>query len=423
MEPIKAVIIGAGSRGVNAYAPNANPGTLEIVGVADPDDFRRNLCAEKFNIPKEGIFKTYQELLSKEKMADLAIICTNDRLHVEPARMAVEKGYHVILEKPISPFPEEVYEIGQLAAKSDKVFSICHVLRYTSFFTKLKELIDSGRIGKLVHIMHSENVGFWHFTNSFVRGTWRNSDETSPMLLQKCCHDMDILLYLIGSKCKSISSAGSLSYFKAENAPEGAPLRCTDGCPAYDTCPYNAISLYVHGVLRPKCQLLFRLPEVTDKSITEALKTNKWGKCVYHCDNNVVDHQVASIEFENGVTVAFYVCGFADKTSRSIRIMGSHGEIVADLEANRIEVRDFVNGNKEVITINPFASSHSGGDHGFINSVLSAIRGEREDRSSAQESVESHLMVFAAEKSRLEGKTILMEDYIAELREKFGERK
>lgn len=420
MKKITAVIIGAGSRGLKAYAPNANPGTLKVVGVADPDDFRRNLCAEKFNIPKEGIFRTYQELLAKEKMADLAIICTNDRLHVEPARMAVEKGYHVILEKPISPIPEEVYEIGQLASKNDKVFSICHVLRYTNFYMKLKELLDSGRIGQLVHIMHSENVGYWHFTNSFVRGNWRNSKETSPMLLQKCCHDMDILLYLIGSKCKSISSVGSLSHFRKENAPDGAPLRCTDGCPAYDSCPYNAVKLYVHGILRPKCQVLFRIPEVTDETILEALEKNNWGKCVYHCDNDVVDHQVASMEFENGVTVAFYVCGFADKTSRSMRIMGSRGEIVADMEANSIQVRDFVTGETDNISISPFASSHSGGDHGFINSVLAAIRGEREDRSSAQESVESHMMVFAAEKSRAEGKTVLMEDYISELKNKLS---
>ena len=415
MKEITAVIIGAGGRGIKAYAPNANPGTLKIVGVAEPDDFRRNLCAERFSIPQQGIFKSYDQLLSCEKMADLAIICTNDRMHVEPARMAVEKGYHVVLEKPISPIPEEVYEIGKLAEKSNKVFSICQVLRYTQFFTKLKKLIDSERIGKLIHIIHSENVGFWHFSNSFVRGTWRNSNETSPMILQKCCHDMDILLYLIGSKCKSISSCGSLSYFKEENAPEGAPLRCTDGCPAYDSCPYNAISLYVHGVLRPKCEILFRLPEVTDKTITEALKTNNWGRCVYHCDNNVADHQSVSMEFENGVTASFSVCGFAEKTSRYIRIMGSHGEIVADLEANSIEVRDFTDGSKERISINPFASSHSGGDHGFINSVLAAIRGEKEDRSSAQESVESHFMAFAAEKSRLEGKTIQMKEFINEL--------
>ena len=212
MKEITAVIIGAGGRGIKAYAPNANPGTLKIVGVAEPDDFRRNLCVERFSIPEQGVFKSYDELLACDKMADLAIICTNDRMHVEPARMAVEKGYHVVLEKPISPFPEEVYEIGQLAEKSGKVFSICHVLRYTKFFTKIKGIIDSGRIGKLIHIIHSENVGFWHFSNSFVRGTWRNSDETSPMILQKCCHDMDILLYLVGSKCKRISSCGSLSF-------------------------------------------------------------------------------------------------------------------------------------------------------------------------------------------------------------------
>lgn len=195
-------------------------------------------------------------------------------------------------------------------------------------------------------------------------------------------------------------------------------MRCTDGCPAYDKCPYNAVSLYVHGVLRPKCEILFSLPSVTDKSITDALKENKWGRCVYHCDNNVADHQSVSMEFENGVTASFSVCGFAEKTSQYIRIMGSHGEIVADLEANSIEVRDFTSGDKDRIETSPFASGHSGGDHGFINSVLAAIRGEREDRSSAQESVESHFMAFAAEKSRIEGKTILMNEYIAELRDK-----
>jgi len=417
MKEITAVIIGAGARGIKAYVSNANPGTLRIVGVAEPDDFRRNLCAERFSIPSEGIFKSYEELLSKERMAELAIICTDDRMHVEPARMAVEKGYHVILEKPISPVPEEVYEIGKLAEKSDKVFSICHVLRYTKLFTKLKSLIESGRIGKLVHIIHSENVGYWHFSNSFVRGKRRNSNENSPMILQKCCHDMDILLYLVGSRCKSISSCGALSYFKEENAPKGAPMRCTDGCPAYDKCPYNAVSLYVHGVLRPKCEIQFRLPEVTDRTIIEALKENQWGRCVYHCDNNVADHQSVSIEFENGVTASFSVCGFAETTSRYIRIMGSHGEIVADLAENSIEVRDFTDRSKDKITIKPFASGHSGGDHGFINSVLAAIRGEREDRSSAQESVESHFMAFAAEKSRTEGKTIKMDEFIAEMRE------
>lgn len=417
MKPVKAVIIGAGNRGYGAYVPYANPGTLEIIAVADPDPFRQKLCADRFSIPAEHCYSTYEDLFASETEAELAIICTGDRMHVAPAQMAVECGLHILLEKPISPIPEEVWQIGQLAARSDKLFSICHVLRYTPFYNKLKELLDDGRIGRLMHIVHTENVAYWHHANSYVRGKWRNSREASPMILAKCCHDMDILVYLIGGKCTDIASFGELSYFKAENAPEGAPEHCLDGCPVYDTCPYNAPKVYLNTPLRHwRLQNQFNLPEETDEAIVEALKTNQWGRCVYRCDNDVVDHQSATMLFDNGVTVSFTMSAFSASNTRTMTLMGTHGEIIADLDAeDNIMVREFATGNVETIRLGKAASDHGGGDANLINSVIAAIRGHGADRSSAQESVQSHMMCFAAEQSRLEKRTIHMDDFIAQI--------
>ncbi len=422
MEPVTAVIIGGGLRGYEAYAPKANPGTLKIVAVAEPVEYKRNMCKERFGIAPENCFESYEELLSKPRMADLAIICTNDRMHVEPATMAVELGYHVLLEKPISPDAEEVYKIGRLAEKSDKVFSICHVLRYTKFYTKLKELLDSGKIGRLIHVIHSENVGYFHQAHSFVRGIWRRKDETSPMILAKCCHDMDIFVYLIGSKCKTISSFGDLSYFKKENAPEGAPMRCLDGCPVYDTCPYCAPKLYTTGIMRDwDLENLFGIEDSSTESIVNALKTNQWGRCVFHCDNDVVDHQSTCLEFENGVTVSFTMTAFSKENTRVMRFMGTHGEIVGDFDNNTITVKEFATDNVEEITIGPAPLGHGGGDAGLINAVISAIHGNDTNKTSAQESVQSHMMSLAAEKSRIEGRTINMDEFVAEIAAKCKE--
>ena len=424
MKPVKAVIIGAGARGYDAYAPHAIPGTMEVIAVADPDPFRRKLCAERFSIPEEHCYESYEPLYAAEKDAELAIICTNDRMHVEPARMAVEYGLHVMLEKPISPEPEEVLEIAELAEKTDKVFSICHVMRYTPFYDKLKGLLDSGRIGKLMHVVHTENVAFWHFANSYVRGKWRDSRETSPMILAKCCHDMDFLVDIIGGKCTDISSFGELSHFTAENAPEGAPTHCMDGCPIYDTCPYNAAKVYLNTPVRHwNLQNQFNLPEDTDEALLEALKTNQWGRCVYRCDNNVVDHQSVAMVFDNGVTVSFTASAFSVFNTRFITLLGTHGEIYGEIghtgRADTITVRDFASGDVEVIEIgNTDSLGHSGGDARMMNSVIRAIRGGKTDRSSAQVSVQSHLMCFAVEKSRLEKRTIHMDDFIAEIRAK-----
>lgn len=411
MDNITAVVIGAGARGMDAYINKPIPGQLTIVGVAEPNDYRRKHMKEKYDIPSEHCFNGYEELLNGPKIADLAIICTPDRMHYQPAKMAIEKGYHIMLEKPISPIPSEVYLIGRLAEKHDKVFSVCHVLRYTSFYSELKRILDSGTIGKLISVVHCEDVGYWHQAHSFVRGNWGNNEDSSPMILQKCCHDMDLLVYLVGSRCKKISSFGSLTHFKPENAPSGAPLRCTDGCPAFDTCQFNAVKLYL-GRNRGWAKQHFDIEDGSDEAILKELTTNRYGRCVYRCNNNVVDHQVVNMEFENEETVSFTMCAFTESNKRISRFLGVDGEICCDMGKNTIVVRNFKTGNTETIIVNPNSGGHGGGDYGIMTSVINAVLGNTVDKTSVQESVQSHMMAFAAEESRLSGRSIDMNEFV-----------
>lgn len=216
MGKITAILIGAGLRGGHVYASYAleHPDEFQIVAVAEPDIARRKQIAALHKIPEENQYESYEKLLQKECMADCALVCTQDQMHYEPVTMALQRGYHVLCEKPMSPKKEEIIQMGMLAEKYNRVLAICHVLRYSSFYTKLKELLDSGKIGKLMSIQAMESVGFWHHAHSFVRGNWRNAKESSPMILQKCCHDMDILLWLAKAPCKKISSFGKLTFLK-----------------------------------------------------------------------------------------------------------------------------------------------------------------------------------------------------------------
>ena len=202
MKKITVAIIGAGARGMHAYAPyfKQHEELGKVVAVAEPHDIRRDICVKEHNIDSENVFKTWEELLEKDRLADAIIIANNDESHYEPTKIALEKGYHVLLEKPMSNKLEDIVKLGELAKKyPNQVFMICHVLRYTTFFSKLKEIVDSKELGELVSIQHNENIGYWHFAHSFTRGNWRNSDETSPLILAKSCHDMDIFCLLYTS--------------------------------------------------------------------------------------------------------------------------------------------------------------------------------------------------------------------------------
>ena len=237
MKPITAVVLGAGSRG-SIYAGYAkdHPDQLKIAAIAEPRKDRLAALAEEVGVSPEHRFESWEALLAQPKLADCAFICTLDDDHIAPALKAMELGYHILLEKPMSNRDTECRQIVETARRTGRTLAVCHVLRYTPFYMTLKALVDKGEVGQVTTINQIENVGYWHQAHSFVRGNWRNSKETSPMLLQKSCHDMDIILWLMGSNCTKVHSFGSLRHFTPENAPAGAAKRCLE-CPLVDTCP------------------------------------------------------------------------------------------------------------------------------------------------------------------------------------------
>lgn len=413
MQPKTAVVIGAGDRGARAYAPYAleNPHELKIVAVADPNEERRKSFKEKYAMKDGQCYSTWQDMMADGKQADIAIICTLDRYHFKPTLKALELGYHVLLEKPMSPDPKECVEIERAAEKYNRKLTICHVLRYTDFWSTIKKVVSKGQVGEIASIQLNENVEIMHMSHSFVRGNWNNKEESSPMILQKSCHDMDIISYIMDKKCERISSYGSLMHFREENKPEGAPKRCLDGCPVELECPFHAGRYYLG---EGKGWAKKFTEDHSREGIIKALQETPYGKCVYQSDNDVVDHQVVNMEFEGGATATFSMCGFTREQTRIVQIMGTKGEIRGNMEDNRISIFDFLTKHETVIHLDNPAGGHSGGDNGIIRSFLWEIAHEDDGKSvsSAKVSLRSHLMAFAAEESRLsQGKSIHLDEY------------
>lgn len=414
MGKITIALIGAGQRGVNytGYALE-HPHELQVVAVAEPNQQRSQKFKSLHGLSDEMCFESWEDLLDRPKLADAVLICTQDNMHYEPTMKALEAGYHVLLEKPMSPDPQECIRMGERSEQYERVFSICHVLRYTDFFRTIKTLLNEGAIGQLMSIGHNENVAYWHQAHSFVRGNWRKAAESSPMILAKSCHDLDIILWLAGADCTHVSSFGSLSHFKKENAPEGAPQRCLDGCPVSDTCPYYAPKVYLTDDIE------WPTSAISDDSSlearTKALQEGPYGKCVYHCDNDVVDHQVVNMEFANEVTAAFTMSAFTHDCSRTLKLMGTKGEIRAAMEKNEIEVIDFETGTtKQILLETPGGHiGHGGGDFGLIRDFVKLVKqgGQGNGLTSAAHSVQSHLMAFAAERSRVDRRVVTMREF------------
>ena len=402
MKPITAVVLGAGSRGAT-YAGYAKefPEALQVVAVAEPRYDRRTMLADALDIPEAGRFASWQELLAIPRMADCAFVCTLDDDHTEPAIKAMELGYHILLEKPMSNSEDECRRIAEAADRTGRVLAVCHVLRYTPFYMTLKGLIDRGEIGQVTAVNQIENVGYWHQAHSFVRGNWRNTAETSPMLLQKSCHDMDILLWLVGGDCQRVQSFGSLRHFTPENAPEGAPARCTDGCPHADTCPYYAPRLYM-DMSRTGWPVDVITTDLSEAGRRRALEEGPYGRCVYRCDNDVVDRQVVNLEFEGGAVATFTMTAFSADFSRQLKIFGTAGQITADMGTGQIVLHRFGQEKKTIPLDGAARSGHGGGDYGILSDFLHILRHGGESRTSAKISLQSHLICFAAERSRKE---------------------
>ena len=419
---LTAILIGAGSRGeIYTRHMGKMEDKYKVIAVAEPIESRRNLVKERHEIPDDMSFASWQPIFEKGKIADVAIIATMDKEHLEPTLEAIRLGYDILLEKPVSPDPIECQKIALAAEEKGVKIVVCHVLRYTPFFITIKNLIDEGRLGEIMSVNHEECVGNVHQSHSFVRGNWGNSERSSCMLLQKSCHDMDILQWLIGKKPKKIQSFGSLRYFRKENAPEGSPEYCLDGCPVQDTCPYNAKKLYlIEGGpwFRGTCT---REANPTDEMVEKALRTTQYGKCVVKWDNDGVDHQTVNMLFEDDVTVTFTMNAF-NKGGRFIHIMGTKGELRASMASDEepILLYDFETKKTEEIPVygkDGLANGHGGGDIGIVRTLYEYLNEEYTgcSVSDIRTSVDNHLIVFAAEESKANNTVVDFEEYVARL--------
>lgn len=463
--PITAVLFGAGDRGMTVYGNYAlkNKKKLKFVAVAEPIETRREKFAKLHDIPPNRCYKSWEDIITEKKLADTAFICMQDQMHVDPAIQALEKGYDVLLEKPMAHTLEGCVKIVEKVEETGRILGIGHVLRYTKFFSTIYDTIQKGLLGIIVNISHRENVSWYHMAHSFVRGNWRNVETSSPMILAKCCHDLDLLYWMVGSLPKKISSFGNLLHFKPENAPEGAPKYCLDGCPVSDTCNYYAPRIYVDIVpiiqiveksdnklykffinLRKKHKItLIALSKLihslkglrywkdwpvnalyadqpedySDEGKKEILKTSPYGRCVYRCDNDVVDHQVVNIEFENGATATLTMHGFSEREGRTLRIDGTKATLIGEFHGSgeKITFYDHYLGTEEVLYSKKLSlgNGHGGGDFLLIEAFIESLKdkNKRQPLTNARASLESHLMAFASEESRTKNVIVDMEEF------------
>jgi len=457
-KPYNVLLIGAGNRGSEVYSAwsLAHPNLLKITAVAEPVETRRNLVATQHAISPERQYTNWEEALAQGQLADVAIICTQDQQHTAPTLKALQIGYDVLLEKPMAHRLADCVVLVQAAEKSGKLLQIAHVLRYTEFFQKVFQIVRSESLGQIITVSHRENVSAWHMAHSYVRGNWRSVEDSTPMILAKSCHDMDILYWLLNTRVKTLSSVGNLKHFRTENAPKGAPQRCLDGCPVADTCPFYAPALYLdlepvyrglasaqnkttrlvgktmqHNpeIVRAIAALIPPLRQIsaykgwprsviTDEpsdvqSVCEALRTGPYGRCVYYCDNDVVDHQIMLMEMENGVSASFTMHGHSFEEARTIRMDGSKATLLGKFGWDRsfIEIRNHRGGKSQHIELpnNIEQGGHGGGDAGLIEHFIKALDGVQDEAlTDARSALESHLMAFAAEEARLSGKAVDM---------------
>ena len=409
--PVKVIVLGAGNRGkvYSSYAFKFS-NQMKIVGVAEPNQKRNESFSKLHGIVDENRFSTWEDVFLRPKFADAIIISTPDDLHYAPCIKALEMGYDVLLEKPISPTIDECLHIKELSNKLNRIVAVCHVLRYAPYFIELKKLIENNAVGELISVNHFEPIEHVHMSSSFVRGNWHKSKKSTPIILAKSCHDMDILRWIIDKKCTSISAYGNLKWFIEKNAPKGSTQRCIDGCKVEENCPYSALKIYYKNRFYSG---VFDLPENIedhDEFILNELKTSNYGRCVYRMDNDQPDHYVTSMLFEDNVTANFSMEAFTSYHGRRTRIMGSMGDIVGDMES--FTYTDFRTGERLHKKVDKRTSdlygAHGGGDLLLVRDWLQAVHNQDVNliSSDINVSVDSHVMCFKAEESRLSKKMI-----------------
>lgn len=405
VRPVTAITLGAGNRGrVYGRFATAHPGQLKIVGVAEPVAIRRAQYQQAHGLASEHCFLTWEDVFSRPKFADAVIITTPDQLHHGPCMAALAAGYDVLLEKPIAPTELECREILIKAQQTQRIVAVCHVLRYAPYFVELRDQLRQGKIGEVISVQHFEPIEHIHFAHSFVRGPWHNSRESTPIILAKSCHDLDILRWLVDQPCRSVHAFGDLTWFREANAPAGSTARCTDGCAVLDQCPFSAPHIY--GRLRRHLGHLDLPADPVQQAgvLLERLQQTDYGRCVYRMNNDQPDHYITNLQFDAGITVSFSMEALTSYSGRRTRIMGTTGDIVGDM--NAFTLTDFRSGRKTVW--HQPSDDHGGGDFPMMADWVQAVA--RQDpsllSSSIEQSIESHIMAFMAERSRLEDRVM-----------------
>lgn len=451
MSAVTLSVIGAGHRGAEAYGDYClrYPERAQVVAVAEPDPLRRKEFAEAHQIPPERQFTAWEDLLAQPRLSDGLVVATPDQVRSGPVVTGARQGYALLVEKPFAPTEEQLDEMTSAITETGAFIGVAHVLRYTNFYRAVKQLIDDGTIGRLIHVDQTEDIGYWHFAHSYVRGNWHRAEESSPMLLAKSCHDLDLLTWLIDEPATSVSSAGSLTHFTPEHAPAGAPERCTDGCPAANTCPFYAPRLYLDRLAGHHSWPVTAVTRDTSpEARLQALQEGPYGRCVYRAGSNQPDHQVVTISFPAGVLATLRIGAFTGSNTRTIRVLGSHGELSGRLDTGEIEVRRFLPGpgtqvhgwprwdrdaegrsgmpDDQTWTISAGPTSdpdltdapgrresdgHAGGDDGLMHEFVEQLALWKSGKGAAlptelRDAERSHRIAFAAERSRHAGQSV-----------------
>jgi predicted dehydrogenase len=412
--PLKIAVIGAGIRGTNLARKVVTSGLPAVItAVAEPDPNKRNSFQSEFSLGDKDAFRTWEELIDRNITCDAVIIATLDNQHAEPALMALDNDWHILIEKPLADTYGACRDIVRKQKEKKKTIAVCHTLRFMEGYRKVWSLIREGAVGQIVHIEHMEAISNIRFAHNYVRSRWSQEKLNTFLLLHKCSHDIDFLAWIINERCLRTSSFGSLKFFTTANAPEGSTKKCTDGCRVAESCPYNAVKLYVKSPLE---EWPARDASVihTREAHLEAIKNGPLGNCVWKGENDVVDHQAVMMEFENGTTATCTLTGYSATNGRRIRIQGTKGELLFDEAAGTISIREFHGGRIEMLVINPSASYHPE-DQDIVNEWLNSVINKGSVTVDADEALRTHAIVFAAELSRKEGRTIDMKDFYGDL--------
>ena len=409
-------IIGYGNRG-STYAKLISEGGGKVVAVCEPNDVKRNNAKDLHALDLECVFSDEETFFKAGKLADVLVVATQDAQHVGHAVEGMQLGYDLLLEKPIAASVEDCKRIEQTAEALHKKVFVCHVLRYAPLFRTIKEELISGKYGKIMSINLTENVAYWHQAHSYVRGNSRRSDVGTPMIIAKCCHDLDLIAWFMDEACEAVSSFGSLRYFTKENAPKDSADRCFE-CPHFDSCVYSVKRQYIQPFIQNGTGWMTSavVPNATLDSLTAELKSSRWGKCVFKCDNNVVDNQVVNMRFASGATAHLTMTAFSKYCYRDIHVFCEKGEIFGNMRDNVLHCKLFDDASERVewdidiaALIHENQWSHGGGDYNMIGDILAYYNGQKTSSlTPISTSMQSHYIGFAAEQSRLNGKTVIL---------------